>query len=52
MRYRVSFSLSTGPRYYTEWFESLGEAEEFVKQALLTEFPYIHEIEDEHGNIV
>ena len=50
MKYRVLFHVAFGI-YYTEWFETLGEAKDFVNNAELGGLDML-QIEDEDGEVI
>lgn len=51
MKFRVYFVFNKGGVYYSEWFDTLGEADKFVQDAeasgALASRPWV---EDEDGN--
>lgn len=51
MQYRVFFSLFRD-KYYTEWFETLDEAAEFVRNADNSGGALAHWVEDEDGEVI
>ena len=53
MKYRVQFRFPfTKGYYFTEWFDTLGEAQLFVDMADMTSGVVIHSIEDSNHEIV
>lgn len=51
MKYRVYFVLYSG-NYYTEWFETFGEAEDFVTDADRSGGAFARWIENEDGEVI
>lgn len=54
MRYRVEFSFNSqmSGYYYSEWFDTLEEAKNFVMFAKQARGVYPHLIEDENGEVI
>lgn len=54
MRYRVAFSFRGIPAqtYFTEWFDTFGEARTFTVNSDISGELFLHHIEDENEEII